>query len=342
MRRWSGDRERKISSLGDAFRVEQARCSNEDDRVPVMENIAKLLQDMGDLRPGGTLQEATEIFNSLVRDSVLRELRASVGRFRFPYSHALIVSMSLLGQCFDAVGSEIAAGTPAAQGVARCWFWFAWYTAGVPVVVAIVSLVVRRLLHLRGVLNAFFLLSVSIFVFASYCDLETVFAISVRGVFQCWLTRPQHCRHDLDCRGRLLDFATLQEGHCAQTSHQQRGISRRSSQTSLAHSSGKCTRQHCHWANNVRRFVVSIGRCGGDFVPERRASSSARSQQSSGEDHVSLRHSRTIPGSFGCVLALRFTVSMLSETEQKDGSHVDTDVFSRWKAHQKTERSRRK
>merc|ERR1712107_346067 len=101
-------------------------------------------------------------------------------------------------------------------------------------------------------------------------------------------------------------------------SHQQRGISRRSSQTSLAHSSGKFTKQHSHWANNVRRFVVSIGRCRGDVVPERRASSSARSQQSSGEDHVSLRHSRTIPGSFGCVLALRFTVSMLSETEQKE------------------------
>ena len=52
MRRWVGDRERRAAFLGHFFRVEQARCSKEDDRVPVMTSIARLLQDMGGLRPG--------------------------------------------------------------------------------------------------------------------------------------------------------------------------------------------------------------------------------------------------------------------------------------------------
>ena len=171
MRRWVGDRERKVAFLGHFFRVEQAWCSNEDDRVPVMTNIARLLQDMGGLRQGGTLQEATQIFNNLVRDKVPLELRASIGCSLFPYSHVLIVSMSLLGHFFDAVGSEIAAGTPVAQGVPRCWFWFAWYTAGVPVAVPIVSLLARRLLCLRGGMNMVFLLV----VLASAHAIQTVF-----------------------------------------------------------------------------------------------------------------------------------------------------------------------
>ena len=147
MRRTAVEQERRAANLFHHFGIGRAGCTKEADRGPVLANITSLLHQMG---THDDVEDATTTFDNLVRRAVPEAVKRSVGPSGIPYKYVLIFSLTVLGQGFDAVGSEIAAGSALQEAFPRCWYWFAWHFGWVPTCVATASLLTRRCLHLHG------------------------------------------------------------------------------------------------------------------------------------------------------------------------------------------------
>ena len=150
LRRWAVEQQRRTAQLLHHFSIASAECANEDDRGPVMANITAMLNRMH--TEDHDVEDAGHTFDNLVRQAVPQAVQNSVGCLGVPYTHLLILSLSVLGEGFDAVGSEIAAGSTLSEAFPRCWIWFAVHFGGYPLCVAVASLLTRRCLHLHGFL----------------------------------------------------------------------------------------------------------------------------------------------------------------------------------------------
>ena len=146
-RRQAMEEKRRAEHLLYRFSIGGAKCANEADREPVKANIMASLRMMDHSR-----EEATCVFEELVRQAVPEALQRSLGCSSVPYTYMLMLVLPFLGEGFDTVGSEIASGSTFREAFPRCWYWFAWHYGGGPVVLATISLLSRQCLHFRGFL----------------------------------------------------------------------------------------------------------------------------------------------------------------------------------------------
>ena len=68
-RMWAREQSRRLSRL-DKFSITSAKCSSEDDRAPVEENIALLLKDTGHARDGQSGDDILGAFDHIVREQL--------------------------------------------------------------------------------------------------------------------------------------------------------------------------------------------------------------------------------------------------------------------------------
>ena len=68
-RMWAREQSRRLSRL-DNFSITSAKCSSEDDRAPVEENIALLLKDTGHTRDGKSGDDILGAFDHIVREQL--------------------------------------------------------------------------------------------------------------------------------------------------------------------------------------------------------------------------------------------------------------------------------
>ena len=174
LRRWALEQERRAAYLLSSFSVRSVKCSNESDYAPVMANIRAVLEQMYPSELAEADTAAT--FDNLVRQSVHEAALNFTGFSGVPYTQLLIFSLSLLGEGFDAVGSEIAAGSPLKEAFPRCWFWFAWHFAGFPTSVPVASLLTRRFAHLRGSSANAYMAVVSLCVIIVFLGVQSFFS----------------------------------------------------------------------------------------------------------------------------------------------------------------------
>ena len=147
MRRWATEQEKRAHHLQHHFSVRSARCTNEDDRAPVMANITALFQFTSRLEHG---EDATDVFDTMVRQEVPEALEKSVGLFGVPYTYVLAAGAVFVGNGFDSKGEEIAADSTFRGACPRCWHWAALHFAVFPWLVVFMCVAARGCLQLRG------------------------------------------------------------------------------------------------------------------------------------------------------------------------------------------------
>lgn len=145
MRRWAKKRSKSIDQLVRRFSVRRAVCFCENDRAPVERNIVDMLKSMGFLARDGGHENGIDVFDELVRVHLPSALHT-----RYAYCDALIVGIAFAGEAFDSAASCLYAGEALRFLVPRVWFWIAWHTACLPLVLLTLSTLVGQFLALEG------------------------------------------------------------------------------------------------------------------------------------------------------------------------------------------------
>ena len=102
------------------------------------------------------------MFENMVRCRVPTFLRATVGCAGLSYRHSLAITVSVGGVAFDVVGSDLAAGATPSEAAPRFVLWMAWYMAGYPIILALVSFLMRQFLYLEGFLHVLYVVCASL------------------------------------------------------------------------------------------------------------------------------------------------------------------------------------
>ena len=154
LRRWATEQEKRAQHLLHRFSIGSAQCTNEDDRAPVMANITALLRNTSRL-PNG--ENAMNVFDTMVRQEVPEALKKSVGHVGVPYVSVLAAGAVFVGNGFDHIGAEIAAGSTVREAFPRCWYDVAAHFAAFPLFLVYTSIVARGCVQLRGFVQCVYL-----------------------------------------------------------------------------------------------------------------------------------------------------------------------------------------
>ena len=154
MRRWAREQARRKARL-QSFSIRNAECSDESDRKLVHADIVNLL-DVQLLATGTSSDRALEVFDDVVRMTMPQAMDKSSLRF----VHCVVLGLALLGRGFDRLGADIVAGAAprfAALNYCRSAFQCIFF---MPEVAWLLEACTKRCLHLTGITEGLYLLTV--------------------------------------------------------------------------------------------------------------------------------------------------------------------------------------
>lgn len=109
LRAWARE-EAQIKTRVKSFRITDAECCYDDDRVLVERNIHMFAAHFGFVQEESTTEEALARFNELVHTEVPRVLKSSFGRVGIPLEYTWAIFLPLTLQHIDRILCSVAAG----------------------------------------------------------------------------------------------------------------------------------------------------------------------------------------------------------------------------------------
>eukprot|EP00747_Dinoflagellata_sp_TGD_P026396 gnl/TRDRNA2_/TRDRNA2_131899_c0_seq1.p1 gnl/TRDRNA2_/TRDRNA2_131899_c0~~gnl/TRDRNA2_/TRDRNA2_131899_c0_seq1.p1 ORF type:complete len:216 (-),score=25.22 gnl/TRDRNA2_/TRDRNA2_131899_c0_seq1:124-771(-) len=153
-----------------SFSVSNAMCANEADRVLVCSNVSQFMKDISHLLPKAPVSDddALILFDKLVQEKVPRMLIASIGNVGVPYKYVLLIFVpTALSRCdrWSVMRASVSSGL---EEISFVLYGCLLYFALIPLNFALVSWLSKRLLHLKGSLEWFFLAAIVVALLVSY------------------------------------------------------------------------------------------------------------------------------------------------------------------------------
>ena len=147
LRRWAMEQEKRAQHLIHQFCIGRAQCTNEDDRAPVMANITSLLQNASCIGDG---EDATDVFDAMVRLEVPEALKNSVGHVGVPFVSVLAAGAAPVDAIFDTTRADTAAGSTVRGAFPRWWYFVTVHFSFLPLFNVYASVATRGCVQLRG------------------------------------------------------------------------------------------------------------------------------------------------------------------------------------------------
>ena len=127
-------------------------CWKGSAHAPSMGNITSLLQNASYVGDG---EDATDVFDALVRRQVPEALKNSVGHVGVPFADVLAAGAQSVGAIFDTIGAEIAAGSTFREAFPRWRYWLAVHFSCFPLFTVYASVAARGGVQLRDQCSSF-------------------------------------------------------------------------------------------------------------------------------------------------------------------------------------------